>query len=80
MVDIIDLNEKRNEREQPDAEFVRKDDFGRPLYTFGVEYHMDGSTWSFHLWAYDFADAERRAAAIRETGKVFGQIMASVPA
>lgn len=80
MSDIIDLSEKRNEREKPDEEFVRKDDFGRPLYTFGVEYHMDGGLWSFHLWAYDWDDAERRVAAIREDGKVFGQIMTSVPA
>jgi hypothetical protein len=79
MNNIIDLSAKRNEREQPDAEFVRSDEFGRPLYTFGVEYRMDDRTYSFHLIAYDWEDAERRVAAIREDGKVFGQIMTAVP-
>ena len=80
MPDVIDLNEKRNARELPDPEFAMKDGFGRALYTFGVEYHMDNATWSFNLWAYSFEDAERRVAAIREDGKVYGQIMETRPA
>lgn len=46
MPDIIDLNEKRNEREQADPEFVMKDGFGRTLYTYGVEYEMDAAVWA----------------------------------
>lgn len=78
MSDIISLNEKRNEREKPDAEFVHMDDFGRPMYTFGVEYAMDDRHWSFRIIAYSMEDAQKRVAAIRESGKVYGQIMAVV--
>lgn len=77
--DVIDLNEKRNERERPDPEFVLRDDFGRPMFTFGVEYRMDDRRWSFHLIAYSWEDAEKRAEAIRANGKVYGQIMSRVP-
>lgn len=77
---VIDLGAERNRRAQPDPEFVRKDDYGRPLYTFLLSYEMDGSRWSTELWAYDFADAEARVAAMRESLKVDGQAFSTVPA
>jgi hypothetical protein len=78
MADVLDLNEKRNEREAPDPHLVRKDDFGRPIYVFGVEYRMDSKDWTFRVWAYDLADAEKRVEAIRSGARVYGQIMAEL--
>lgn len=80
MTDIIDLSTERNKRAAPDAEFVRQDDYGRPMYTFLLSYEMDGSGWSTEVWAYDVEDAEKRVAAMRESLKVDGQIFASFPA
>lgn len=77
---IVDLGAERNRRKQPDPEFVRKDDFGRPLYTFLLSYEMNGSQWSIDLWAYDFADAEARCAAMRDSLKVEGQAFDTTPA
>lgn len=78
--DVIDLGAERNKRAQPDPEFVTKDEYGRPLYTFGVEYELGGKQYSFHLVAYDWADAEAKVTAIRESGRVYGQIYSEVPA
>jgi hypothetical protein len=80
MTDIIDLNEKRNEREKPDPEFVRKDDFGRPLYLFLLDYRYQDASWSAEVWAYDAADAEGRVVGMRESLKVMGQAYAAFPA
>ncbi len=80
MSDIIDLNEKRNEREQPDAEFVRKDDFGRKMFCFALDYEFDGSHWSSEVWAYSEADAQARVEAMRESMRYMGQIHTIVPA
>ncbi|MBA1159359.1 hypothetical protein [Microvirga mediterraneensis] len=80
MDDIIDLNAERNKREQPDPEFSLKDDYGRPMFIFGIEYSMDGKQWSTRIIAYSWEDAEARLAAIKESGRVYGQIMGEVPA
>jgi hypothetical protein len=77
---VTDLTAERNKREQPDPEFVRKDDFGRPLYTFLLSYEMDDSRWCAEIWAYSFEDAEARVAAMRESLKVDGQAFSTVPA
>lgn len=76
MSDPIDLAAERNRREAPDPEFVRKDDFGRPMYAYCVSYSMDDSDWGgVTIWAYDHDEALRRMKAIRQTGKVDGQLM-----
>lgn len=80
MTDVVDLTAERNRRAQPDPEFVRKDDFGRPLYTFLLSYEMDGSRWTIEVWAYSFEDAENRVAAMRETLNLDGQAYSAVPA
>jgi hypothetical protein len=80
MSDVIDLNEKRNERERPDAEFIRKDDFGRPMYCFLLDYTFDGKHWSSEVWAYDEAEALKRVEAMRESLKYMGQMFTVVPA
>lgn len=80
MSDIIDLNERRNAMEAPDAEFVRKDDFGRPLYMFTLSYEMDGSSWGAEVWAYSAEDAEARVSAMRSSLVCMGQVFAAFPA
>lgn len=80
MSDIIDLTAERNRRADPDPEFIRKDEYGRPLYCFGVDYTHSESTFSFQLWAYDWADAEAKVSSIRESAKVFGQLYSKMPA
>lgn len=77
--DVIDLNAERSKREQPDQEFVRQDEYGRPLYHFGLQYEMDGSVWSTAVWAYDFEDADKRCAAMRESLKVLGKTYSHIP-
>lgn len=39
---IITLGERRNAAEKPDPEHIRKDDFGRPMYEFLLDYEFDG--------------------------------------
>lgn len=78
--EIVDLTAERNRRAAPDPEFVRKDDYGRPLYTFLLSYEMDGKQWSTEVWAYDFADAEARVAGMRASLKIDGQAYSQVPA
>lgn len=80
MSNTIDLGAARAARERPDADCVRKDDYGRPLYLFALEYKMDGKTWGTDVWAYSWDDAENRVAGMRESLTVLGQIQAIVPA
>ena len=80
MSDPIDLAAQRNKRAAPDAEHVRKDDFGRSMYRFLLEYEMDGSEWSAQVWAYDFDDAQKRVASMRASLRLLGQAHAALPA
>ena len=77
---IIDFTERKNRAEQPDAEFMRRDDFGRPQYRFATEYEHDGGRWTLDLWAYDLADAEPRAMSIGKGLIVVGQLFTTTPA
>lgn len=77
---VVDLTAERNKREAPDPEFVRKDDYGRPLYMFLLSYEMDGRRWATEAWAYDFADAEARVTGMRASLKVDGQAFGCIPA
>jgi hypothetical protein len=80
MSDIIDLSERRNAKEAPDSEFVRKDELGRSLYLFALNYEMDGAHWASEVWAYSAEDAEARVAAMRSSLKCLGQMYAAFPA
>lgn len=80
MSDIIDLNERRNAAERPDAEFIHKDDFGREMFCFALSYEMGDATYGLNLWAYDMDDAKAKVAGIRESLRVDGQIFCTVPA
>jgi len=80
MTETIDLNRERAKREQPDADCVRKDHYGRPMFLYSLEYRFQDKTWCVNLWAYSFDDAEGRAAAMRESLTLSGQIHSIIPA
>lgn len=77
---IISLGTERAKREGPDADFIKRDDYGRELFTFLLEYQFDGGTWSTTLWAYDMADADARIAAMRGSLELRGQVFTTHPA
>ncbi len=79
-MDIIDLNAERNKREQPDPDCVKRDQYGRDMFLFGLEYKMGEDAWTTHLWAYSWDDAEARVQAMRESLTIYGQIAAVIPA
>lgn len=68
------MTAERNKRAAPDAEHVRRDDFGRPLYRYLLTYSMDGSEWGADVWAYTMEDAEARVQAMRTSLKLEGQV------
>jgi len=72
--DPINLSAVRDARTKPDAEFVRKDDFGRELFCFLLEYEMAGDDWVTEVWAYSMDDAKSRVAAMRESLVLCGQM------
>ena len=71
---IVDLGQERGKRDRPDPEYIRKDDFGRPMYVFLLEYEMDGSRWETRVWAYSFGDAMARVDAMRRSLFLLGQL------
>lgn len=80
MGDFIDLDAERARRDQPDPEFVRKDEFGRNLYTFAASYcRPDGRKFSIEFLAYDQADAEDAVAGMNlgltYDGQIFSQVL-----
>lgn len=80
MANVIDLAAARNDRAAPDPEFVKKDDYGRPMFQFLLDYQFEDGTWSINLWAYSWEDAEARVAAMRQSLRVEGQLHSSIPA
>lgn len=70
---VIDLQKVKADREAPDADCTCRDQYGRPMFRFGVEYEFEGKLWDFHIDAYSLEDAERRVAAMRENQAVYGQ-------
>lgn len=48
--------------------------------TFTCSYSHDGARWTFQIKADDFADAERRFAAIKSWGRLDGELMMTIPA
>lgn len=80
MSEPIDLNAERNRRAQPDPEFVRHDDYGRPMYHFGTAYSFEGRMFGAEIWAYSREDAEARVKAMRESLMLLGQTFSMIPA
>lgn len=79
-MNIIDLTEARNRRSQPDPEFIRKDDYGRPLYLFLLTYDTAEGEFAAEIWAYDVADAETKVAGMRTSLRLEGQCYGQIPA
>ena len=79
MSEPISLDAVRAARGQPEADLVRKDGFGRPMFCFLLEYTMGGDEWGHKLWAYSEDDARARVAAMRESLVLRGQIFGTVP-
>lgn len=78
MSDPIDLSAVRNQRTAPDAEFVKRDDFGRQMQVYLIQYTMDGEDWGgVQVWAYSMDDAQRRVQALRASATLLGQAMRS---
>lgn len=70
----IDFTERRNHRDIG-REHICRDERGRPMYEYLVQYEFEGKTLSdCNIWAYSEEDAERRVAAIRSTLELKGQL------
>lgn len=80
MTGIVDLNRERAKREEPDADCVRKDDFGQPLYLYALEYSFDDKRWAAEIWAYSMEEAQARVDGMRQPLVLCGQTFAVVPA
>jgi hypothetical protein len=76
---VIDLQQIKADREAPDADCTERDEYGRPLYTFGIEYELDGDLYTASIIAPSLEEAERHAAAMRNGVTVYGQIYRIIP-
>lgn len=83
---IVNLAAFKAKQDEPDPEFVRKDDLGRPLYCYTADYSFDSAsmpeekgTYSIQFWAYSVEDAMAKIAAMRESLTYKGQIHAQIP-
>lgn len=78
MSEVVNLDDARSRREQPDPSFVSADRWGRPLYLFSASYSYDGltgpSNWTFEFWAYDWSDAQKRLDSIKAGAVIEGQV------
>lgn len=77
MANIIDLNEHRHER--PDPECIRKDEYGREMYLFVLSYEYLGAKWSIEIWAYSKEDAQDRVKAIISSLEYSGMVYSIIP-
>ena len=75
----ISLAAAREARQRPNADCVKRDDEGREMFLFDLDYIYDGKRWSIDLWAYSIEDAQCRVSAMRATLIVDGQIYAVIP-
>lgn len=76
MTNVVDMEQFRRGQNQPDPDCVTQDSEGKDMFAFALEFEHEGSTFAIRLWAYDFDDAERRAASLRQSLAVRGQIIA----
>lgn len=77
---VIRLVSARAKLDKPDEFATKKDDFGRPIFLFLLEYRMDGQDYGAEVWAYHWADAMERVKAMRKSLKVIGQAFTKLPA
>ena len=59
---------------------MARDEYGRPLYTFLLEYQMGGKIYETEVMAYSDAEALRHIEAVRQSlvyvGKLYSRIEA----
>jgi hypothetical protein len=75
-MDVIDLQAERERRDGPDPEHVVTEGGGK-WYKFALSYKDDDKQYGLHIWATDFADAERRVRLMRDGLKLDGQVYVS---
>jgi hypothetical protein len=68
------------EGEGPDPEFVRRDEYGRPVYCFMLEYEHDGQMYGLDFWAYSEDDAKAHVLSMVAHMSYVGQKMGELPA
>lgn len=73
---VIDLSERRAEREGPDSNCIVRDIDGRPMFLFALDWEYDGRRWTVQIAAYDLADAEARVRSMRAGLEVAGMVVA----
>ena len=78
MTDPTDLTAYSNAKAEPDADCITRDQYGRPFYTFLLEYQLGDKRYGTQISAYTEAEAERHVEAMRQsltyTGKLFSRI------
>lgn len=89
MADVIDIEAFKAKQQAEraaiaaragiDCDCIGKDDDGRDMFAFLVDFQFADSVWSCTIWAYDLADAEARCAALRASAVVLGQLASVVP-
>lgn len=75
----IDLAAARMRRDGPDADCIRTDEYGRPLYLFTASYMRGNSEFALEFWCYDEADAREAVEAMNTGITFYGQLMGRVP-
>jgi hypothetical protein len=76
MTNIINLDQFRRDQDSPDPDCVTEDQEGNPMYAFLLDFEHDGGNFGMRIWAYDYADAERRVESIKQSLAVRGQLFA----
>ena len=81
-IDLAAAKAARDERRNgPDADqvcVIVKDGKPEKWFKFDISFGIDGTRFSFHIWALDWADAQRRVQAIKSTATLDGQIMSEI--
>lgn len=85
MPSVIDLELARKARQDaedgtPDAHLVRRDEYGRPVYCYSLEYTHRGDTYGLDFWAYSEAEAMDHVLSMIATLMFVGQKMGEMPA
>lgn len=75
---IVSFDDVRRARDT-DPDQIEYDGNGRIMFKYAIDYKFSESHYSIHIFAYDFADAQSRLAAINATGEVVGQIVSEQP-
>lgn len=78
MADVLSFTEALERRDGPDVEHVWRDGSGVKWFRFAFSYDFEGREFVVEVWARDRGDADARLEALRATGRVDGQVYATV--